>query len=53
MKDFHLCCCYLLSTAKAKLCRANHWTGFYMVMASVMKEIKVKFNKMHWKNSRF
>ena len=22
------------------ICRANQWTGFYMIMASVMKELK-------------
>ena len=23
------------------ICTANHWTGFYMIMASVMKELNL------------
>ena len=26
------------------ICRANQWIGFYMIAASVMKELKVDFN---------
>ena len=26
------------------ICFANHWTGFYMITASVMKESKMKLN---------
>ena len=31
---------YLLETSPL-ICRANQWTGFYMIMASVMKELNI------------
>ena len=32
--------CYHIET-NPLICRANQWTGFYMIMASVMKELKI------------
>ena len=31
--------CYYTETSPL-ICRANQWTGFYMITASVMKELK-------------
>ena len=28
------------------ICRANQWTGFYLITASVMKELKIETNEL-------
>ena len=39
LKIFHDGDCYHIETSPL-ICRANLWTGFYMITASVMKELK-------------
>ena len=36
--------CHYIETSPL-IWRANHWTGFYMIMASVMKELNYKLSK--------
>ena len=37
---FHDGRCYHIETSPLIICSANQWTGFYMIMAPVMKELK-------------
>ena len=39
--------------ASLLICRANQWTGFYMITASVMKELKDFYQKKHCFRSFF
>ena len=46
---FHDGGCYYIETSPL-ICRANQLTGFYMIMASIMKELKSQYQPK--KNSR-
>ena len=40
-------CCINTSMTTPLICRANQWTGFYMITASVMKELNKYFRIFH------
>ena len=41
IKGFYVLTIWVYQANKTQICRANQWTGFYMITASVLKGLKI------------